>query len=154
MLSWFIIVSCAVALPLSRVWLFMTLWTLACHAPLSMGCSRQEYRSGLPCPAPGDLPKPGIESWCPALMWILFHLSCQGNPTILVSTLLFISTCWSLGWLGLSSCIPSLENSMKHLVVGLHFSAGWIKKSFTKGSSSGRSVAINSALELDRLGLE
>ena len=26
-----------------------------------MGFSRQEYWSGLPCPAPGDLPDPGIE---------------------------------------------------------------------------------------------
>ena len=29
--------------------------------PLSMGFSRQEYWSGLPCPPPGDLPGPGIE---------------------------------------------------------------------------------------------
>ena len=142
------------ALPLSRGWLFVTLWTLACHAPLSMGLFRQEYWSGLPCPPPGDLPKSGIGSWCPPLRQILYHLSCQGNPTGLVSTFPFISTCWSLGWLGLSSCIPSLEKIMKHLVVGLHFLARWIKKSVTKGSSSGRSMAINSALELGRLGLE
>ena len=32
------------------------------QAPLSMGFSRQEYQSGLPCPPPGDLPYPGIES--------------------------------------------------------------------------------------------
>ena len=32
-----------------------TLWTVACWAPLSMGFSRQEYWSGLPCPPPGDL---------------------------------------------------------------------------------------------------
>ena len=40
----------------SRVWLFVTLWTVAHQAPLSMGFFRQEYWSGLPCPAPGDLP--------------------------------------------------------------------------------------------------
>ena len=28
---------------------------------LSMGFSKQEYWSGLPCPSPGDLPNPGIE---------------------------------------------------------------------------------------------
>ena len=28
---------------------------------LSMGFSRQEYWSGLPCPSPGYLPDPGIE---------------------------------------------------------------------------------------------
>ena len=42
--------------------LFVTLWTLACQALLSMGFSRQEYWSGLPCPPPGNLPDPGIES--------------------------------------------------------------------------------------------
>ena len=31
------------------------------QAPPSMGFSRQEYRSGLPFPSPGDLPNPGIE---------------------------------------------------------------------------------------------
>ena len=39
----------------------MTLWTVACQAPLSMRFFRQEYWSGLPCPPPGDLPDPGIE---------------------------------------------------------------------------------------------
>ena len=38
-----------------------TLWTVAHQAPYSMGFSRQEYWSGLPCPPPGDLPNPGIE---------------------------------------------------------------------------------------------
>ena len=37
-------------------------WTVAHQAPLSMGFPRQEYRSGLPCPLPGDLSHPGIES--------------------------------------------------------------------------------------------
>ena len=46
---------------LSHVQLFVTLWSAACQAPLSMGFPRQEYWSGLPCPPPGDLPDPGIE---------------------------------------------------------------------------------------------
>ena len=46
---------------LSRVQLFVTLWTIAYQAPLSMGFSRQDYWSGLPFPSPGDLPNPGIE---------------------------------------------------------------------------------------------
>ena len=33
---------------------------MAQQAPLSMGFSRQEYWSGLPCPSPGHLPHPGI----------------------------------------------------------------------------------------------
>ena len=39
----------------------VTPWTVACQAPLSMGFSRQEYWSGLPCPPPGGLSGPGIE---------------------------------------------------------------------------------------------
>ena len=35
--------------------------TVARQAPLSVGFSRQEYWSGLPCPPPGDLSDPGIE---------------------------------------------------------------------------------------------
>ena len=35
---------------------FMTPWTVACQAPLSMEFSKQEYWSGLPFPSPGDLP--------------------------------------------------------------------------------------------------
>ena len=41
----------------SCVQLFVTLWTIACQDPLSMGFSRQEYWSGWPCPPPGDLPE-------------------------------------------------------------------------------------------------
>ena len=37
------------------------------QVPLSMGLSRQEYWSGLPCPPPGDLPNPGIEHRSPTL---------------------------------------------------------------------------------------
>ena len=47
---------------LSHVWLCdcSPPWTVACQAPLSMGFSRQEYWSGLPCPSLGDLPNPGL----------------------------------------------------------------------------------------------
>ena len=43
----------------------MTLWTVARQAPLSMGFSRQEYWSGLPCLPPGNLPNAGIEPASP-----------------------------------------------------------------------------------------
>ena len=46
----------------SCVQLFAAPWTVAHQAPLSMRFSRQEYWSGLPCPFPGDLPNPDIES--------------------------------------------------------------------------------------------
>ena len=45
----------------SSVQLFVTLWTVARQAPLSMGFSRPEHWSGLPYTPPGDLPGPGIE---------------------------------------------------------------------------------------------
>ena len=51
----------------SHVWLFVTPWTEAYQASLSMGFSRQEYWSGLPFPSPEDLPNPGIEPRSPAL---------------------------------------------------------------------------------------
>ena len=43
----------------------VTLWTVACRAPLSMGFSRQEYWNVLPFPSPGDLPDPEIEPGFP-----------------------------------------------------------------------------------------
>ena len=46
---------------------FVTPWTAAHWAPLSMGFPRQESWSGLPFPSPGVLPKPGIELKAPAL---------------------------------------------------------------------------------------
>ena len=45
----------------SHVRFFVTLWSVAHQAPLSMGFCRQEYWSGLPYPPPGDLPDTGIE---------------------------------------------------------------------------------------------
>ena len=45
----------------SRVQLFMTLWTIAHQALLSVGFSRQEHWSGLPCPSLGDPPDSGIK---------------------------------------------------------------------------------------------
>ena len=45
----------------SCVQLFVTPWAVDHQAPLSMGVSRQEYRSGLPFPLPGDLPDLGTE---------------------------------------------------------------------------------------------
>ena len=46
----------------SCIWLFATPWTVAYQAPLSVGFSRQEYWSGLPCSIlQGNLPSPGIE---------------------------------------------------------------------------------------------
>ena len=51
---------------LSHVQFFVTRWTVAHQAPLSMGFSRQEYWSGLPFTAPGTLLNPGIKHKSPA----------------------------------------------------------------------------------------
>ena len=54
--------NCACVLShFSCVQFFVTLWTIAYQAPLSMRFSRQKYWSGLPCPPPEDLPDPEIE---------------------------------------------------------------------------------------------
>ena len=45
----------------SCVLFFATPWTVACQAPLSMGFSKQEYGSGLPCSPSGELPDQRIE---------------------------------------------------------------------------------------------
>ena len=57
-------------------------WTVVHQAPLSMGFSRQEYWSGLPCPPLEELPDPGIKPGSPALQ--AESLSCEppGTPRI------------------------------------------------------------------------
>ena len=66
---------------LSCVHLFVTPWTVAHQAPLSMGFSRQEYWSRLPFLPPGDLPNPGMEpesSASPALAGEFFTIESPG----------------------------------------------------------------------------
>ena len=70
--SWFVFYACESAsfvIFSSLLYFFNSRppWTAAYQVPLSMGFSRQEYWSGLPCPSPGDLPDPGIEPRSPAL---------------------------------------------------------------------------------------
>ena len=64
----------------SRLRLFATPWTVALQAPLSMGFSRQEYWSGVPCPPPGAFPTQGSNPDLLHCRQILYHLSHQGNP--------------------------------------------------------------------------
>ena len=71
----------------SCVWLFVTTWTVAHQAPLSMGFSRQEYQSGLPCPSPGDLPGPGIKPVSLALQVDSLSTQSPGKPNIGVGDL-------------------------------------------------------------------
>ena len=66
---------------LSRVPLFVTLWTVAYQASPSMGFSRQEYQSGLPFPFPGDLPGPEIEPQSFALQADSLPTKLQRKPS-------------------------------------------------------------------------
>ena len=62
---------------------FLTPWTVAQQAPLSMRFSSQEYWSGLPCPPAGDLPHPGTETTppvSPTFQVDSLPLSCWGSP--------------------------------------------------------------------------
>ena len=65
-------------LSFSHFRLFVTPWTVACQAPISMKFSRQQYWSGLPCFPPGDLPDPGIES----RVLHLLHLQEGSSPLV------------------------------------------------------------------------
>ena len=80
----------------SRVRLFVTPWTVAHQAPLSMGFFRQEYWSGLPFPPPGGLPDPGVEAaslMSPALAGRCFSTSTtwEAHIYIPIYPLLWIS---------------------------------------------------------------
>ena len=71
---------------LSHVQFFVTSWTVAHQAPLSMRFPRQDYWSGLPFPPPGDLPDPGIEPETPAspaLAGRFFPTEPPGKPHLL-----------------------------------------------------------------------
>ena len=61
----------------------VTPWTLTCQVPLPMGFSRQEYWSGLPFPAPGDLPtqesNPGLLH-CRRILYQLNYERSLSNP--------------------------------------------------------------------------
>jgi len=58
---------------------FVTLWTVACQAPLPMEFSRQEYWIGLPFPPSGDLSNPGIE---PASLASAGRFFTTGKPCV------------------------------------------------------------------------
>ena len=76
----------------SLVQLLRPPWTVACQAPLSMGFSRQEDWSGLPCPSLGDLPGPGIESTshvsCSSRQ-VLYHSCHLGSPDLTQLEIIF-----------------------------------------------------------------
>ena len=93
----FTLFLCVCALPLGRVQLFATLWTVAHQDPLSVGFSNQENWSGLPFPPARSLADPGIK---PCLLhWQAdsLPLSRQGRPTVFLP--LATTFCFLLLWL-------------------------------------------------------
>ena len=76
-----------------------------CEVPLSTGFSRQEYRSGLPCPPPGHLPDRGTEPTSPALAVGFFTTS----ATRLCFITLFITLLKKRMMEVLSPCVAELE---------------------------------------------
>ena len=82
---------------------FVTSWTVACQAPLSMRFPRQEDWSGLPFPFPGDLPDSGIEPGSlVSLHWQADSLPCMireafnhGIPTIIFTINIRITISYS-----------------------------------------------------------
>ena len=74
--------------------------SVAHHASLSMGFSRQEYWSRLPCPPPGDLPNPGIKP---------SHVSCIGR------WVLYAGATWEARYIQyvyvyVSACVKPLQS--------------------------------------------
>ena len=61
---------------------FVTLWTVACQAPLPMEFSRQEHWIGLPFPPSGDLSNPGIEPASPASLVLAGRFFTTGKPCV------------------------------------------------------------------------
>ena len=71
---------------LSGVRLFASPWPVAHQPPLFVGFSPQESWSGLPFPAPGDLPDPGTEPEClvsPSLAARFFTTEPPGKPNLM-----------------------------------------------------------------------
>ena len=71
-----------------QVCLFVTPWTIAHQAPLSMRFSRQEYWSGFPLPSPEDLPNPGIHP----------HHTPPLSPALQADSLRLIMNCRWINW--------------------------------------------------------
>ena len=82
---------------MSRI--FATPWTVAYQGPLSLGFSRQECWSGLPCPPPGDLPDPEIKLTSlksPALQEDSLPLSYPRSPQRGIGLLNCYKTMWKM----------------------------------------------------------
>ena len=133
-------IQCAYMLShFSCIRLFMTPWTLAHQALLSMGFSRQEYWSGLPWPPPGNLPDPEIGSHIPWVSCIgrqvLYHRRHPGSPHTVCATATLTPCC---AW---ACSVPSLTLAASACsacpITSGHQSASHSFRSFSNAISKG-----------------
>ena len=94
--------------------LFLTPWTAAHQAPLSMGFSRPEYWSGLPFPPPGYVPDPGFEHMSftsPALQagFFFFFLPLAQHGSAANQHITSTPSPWGIPELQLTANIQNLE---------------------------------------------
>ena len=74
------IITCVCVCAAAQSCLTVSPWTVACQTPLSVGFSRQEYWSRLPCLLPGDLPDPGDQTCSSCIgRQVLYH-QCHLKP--------------------------------------------------------------------------
>ena len=94
----------------SRVWLFVTLQTVAHQASLSMDSSRQEYWSVSPCPPPGHLPDPGIKlTSLTTLAGRCLTTSATKKPQVQFSSVQSLSHVWLFATPWTTACQASLS---------------------------------------------
>ena len=128
----------------SRVWLYATLRTAACQAPLSVGFSRQEDWCGLSFPPPGHLPSPEMKLGQPALQVDAYRRMHQGRGNDSSS----VSAC--LWWWG------SGFSSVQLLICVRLFATPWAAArqaslSITSSRSSPKLMSIESVMPSTRL---
>ena len=96
---------------LSRVQLFLTLWTVAYQAPPFMGFSRQEYWSGLPFLLQGLFPTQGLNLGLPHCRQMPYPLSHQGSNIFVVIGFKNVSHAFVLCSKDWASLIAQLEKN-------------------------------------------
>ena len=119
----------------SHIRLCTTVWTVARQAPLSMGFSRQEYWSGLPCPPPGDLPNPGkeprsltlqVDSLLTEPPGNQLHFSACGDPVFQHHLLKKLSY---FHWMSLAPMLKIIWLHMREFISGCSSIFQWLKRS-------------------------
>ena len=79
---------CVCAQSFRHVWIFVSPWTAALQALLSMGFRRQDYWTASPSPTQGDLPEPDMELTSLAFLALaggFFTTAPLGKPQMFVN---------------------------------------------------------------------